>query len=219
MRNKEDIMKRRILSIITVLALCLGVLPGAAQAADEDAPIYGAASYTTRLDFTNVGNAEGQTPAEGPGYQWEGDAVSGYRLTLNGITIDVPYETPVPPPFVTQARRAGIYLPTDGYVTVELIGQNLITAGDGHAIYCDGGPGITVQGTGTLTSVTSGEVVANRTDGDVVIKDVTIQADARGNGFVTHRSGNIVFDNARIYIDSQGTNAPVIYAQTGNVTI
>ena len=212
-------MKRRILSIITALALCLGVLPGAAQAADEDASIYGAASYTTRLDFTNVGDAEGQTPAEGPGYQWEGDAVSGYRLTLNGITIDVPYETPVPPPFVTQARRAGIYLPTDGSVTVELIGQNSITAGDGNAIYCDGGPGITVQGTGSLTSVTSGEVITNRTDGDVVIKDVTIRADARGNGFVTRGSGNIVFDNARIYIDSQGTNAPVIYAQTGNVTI
>ncbi|MEY8389158.1 hypothetical protein AALC17_18110 [Oscillospiraceae bacterium 38-13] len=138
-------MIRRILSIITVLALCLGVLPGAAQAADDDASIYGAASYTTRLDFTNVGNEEGQTPAEGPGYRWEGDAGSGYRLTLDGITIDVPYETPVPPPFVTQARRAGIYLPADGYVTVELIGQNLITAGDGHAIYCDGGPGITVQ--------------------------------------------------------------------------
>lgn len=64
-----------------------------------------------------------------------------------------------------------------------------------------------------------GEIAANRTDGDVAIKDVTIRADARGNGFLTQGSGNIVFDNTRIYIDSQGTNAPVIFAQTGNVTI
>lgn len=203
-------MKRRIISIVMALALCLGLLPAPARAA---------ASYTTRLDFTNVGDGEGQTPASGDGYAWEGDAQNGYTLTLNGITINVPNEVPVPPPFATQARRGAIYLPTDGPVTIVLIGQNSLTVENGDGIYCDGGLGITVQGTGSLTTETSGEVVANRTKGDVVIKDVTIQANAPGCGFVTRGGGNIVFENANITINSQGTNCPVVFAQSGDISI
>lgn len=202
---------RKFISIILVLALCVGLFPTGAWAATVN--------YTIRLDFTNVGDAEGQTHAEGPGYKWEGDAASGYKLTLNEININVPNEAFVPPQFATQARRGGIYLPTDGPVTIELVGQNRITVENGNAIYCDGGLGITVQGTGSLISVTAGEVIANRTKGDVVIKDVTIQAEAPGDGFVTRGNGNIVFENAKVSINSQGTNCPVIYADTGNITI
>ena len=52
-------MKRKLFSIITALALCLGVLPGTVQAANK--------TLTKPLDFTNIGEGEGQTPAEGPG--------------------------------------------------------------------------------------------------------------------------------------------------------
>jgi len=93
-------MKQKILSIITALDLCLGLLPGTAWAAENGHTI------NKRLDFNNVGTGEGQTPASGEGYEWTGDSTNGYTLTLNDVNFDV-NGADVPDPFILQCAEIG----------------------------------------------------------------------------------------------------------------
>ena len=98
---------KKLLSILLALLLCLGMCPPAALGANE--------TLTTTLNFTNVGEGEGQTHAQGPGYTWE-EVDGGYKLTLNGIRMNVTA-------FAPSALTTAIFLPGDRPITIELIGK------------------------------------------------------------------------------------------------
>ena len=195
-------MKKRILSVVLALALCAGLLPAPARAAGT--------ALTAPLDFTNVGDADGQTPASGDGYTWEGDSTSGYKLTLNGISLNV-----TDPPEIDYSHFA-IRLPKDGSVTVEVNGQNTITINEGSAIGCRGDNTVTFQGSGALHASARSTLI--HTTGSMVIKDVTIEGTSPGGGLFSLQ-GNITIENATINIDSEASNAAPISAQAGDILI
>ena len=209
-------MKRKLFSIITALALCLGVLPGTVQAANK--------TLTKPLDFTNIGEGEGQTPAEGPGYQLEGDAQSGYTLTLDGLSLNVTEYTED----WKWRERTAILLPSDGPVTVVLKGKNTISASsawnDERAIYAKSAFDLTVEGTGELEANVANEPVflgmpsvSGSNSGNMTIRGVTIRGNTIGGGIFCNK-GNITIEDAAIMISTQGTNICAIHT-LGDIVI
>lgn len=194
---------KKILSIALALCLCLGALPMGAQAAE---------TITTPLDFTNVGDGEGETPAEGPGYKLEGNKDSGYTLTLDGISMNIAdYGED------WAGGKAAIRLPSDGNVTVVLNGENrIVSLEDGVAIGCYGNHTVTFQGSGTLSAESRSSIL--HTEGDMNIKDATIGNSSPGAGLFC-LSGNITIESATIQIESEGSNSCGIFTENGNVTI
>ncbi|MCI8477078.1 MAG: S-layer homology domain-containing protein [Oscillospiraceae bacterium] len=197
-------MKRRIRSIITALALCLSLLPAPARAVDE--------TLTRPLDFTNIGEGEGQTPAEGPGYKLEGNDQIGYTLTLDGLSLNATEYTDD----WEWRERTAILLPADGPVTVVLKGKNTISASsawnDERAIYAKSTFDLTVEGTGELETNVNNEPiylgmpsVSGSDSGNMTIRGVTIRGETRGGGVFCNK-GNITIENAAVMITTQGTN-------------
>lgn len=202
-------MKYRILSILMALALCLSLFPAPARAAGT--------TLTKPLDFTNVGDGDGQTPASGDGYTWKGDS-NGYTLMLDGISINITEFNP------DRSTNAAILLPKDGPTTIELKGNNTITSTftASHAIATmepgkDDTNTITVQGSGSLTANVPNAIVL--TGGGLTIKNVTITGTTFGDG-LTCVENDINIENANISIASGGNNAPAIYAGfAGDISI
>lgn len=85
---------------------------------------------TTELDFTNVGNGDGQTPAEGPGYRWSGDAENGYLLELENFKMELPENTNM-----VNGGPIAITVPNKGQTTVLVKGENNIKVPGWNAIY------------------------------------------------------------------------------------
>ena len=207
---------RKLFSILTALALCLSLCPVTALAANE--------TLTKPLDFTNVGDGEGQTPASGDGYELTGNSTDGYTLTLDGLSLNATeYDDTY---YWGQVQvRSAIVLPDDGPVTVVLRGTNTISASnqwdDEHAIAIRGPFPVTIEGNGTLVTNVHNAVVASTGDnaaGDITIKNVTIVENQKGSG-IHCRSGSISIENANLTINAKGTNAPAIYAEKNDITI
>ena len=74
-------MKKRVLSLVLAVMMCLALLPVTAFAAEEGESTY-AHSINGGLDLT-----AGDTPSSGDGYTWTGDETNGYTLTLSGVEI------------------------------------------------------------------------------------------------------------------------------------
>ena len=142
--------KRRLLSILTCLALCLTLLPTAALAADEGQTIYvgGVALTSTEATPTvyarTVGGAVTTGGASATSYniKWDGET-----LTLNGATI-------------TQGshENAAIYFCDNS--SLVLTGTNTVTGpavkdGNSYGIYAAGSEEditLTISGEGSLTA-------------------------------------------------------------------
>lgn len=170
-------------------------------------------TITAPLDFANVGNAQGQTPATGPGYRWSGDAQNGYRLELNGFQMDLTADS-------SGSKRA-ISLPLDGKIVIEVAGENEIIAPDKDVFWAGGedekaGESITVQGTGTLT--TDSSVGPFWLYNDLYIKDVTIRAKTEQSG-ICSRNGSITLDSVDFQMESAGISASCIWTSHGAMTI
>ncbi len=197
---------KKALSILLALLLCLGMCPPAALGANE--------TLAATLDFTNVGEGEGQTRAQGPGYTWEEEA-GGYKLTLNGLRMNVAA-------FAPGALTAAILLPGDKPITIELIGKNDISSA-GSAIdtpYIPEGtenhPPITVIGGGELSGDINNSLIMAY--GDLNIKGCTLKATSPGEGIYCPR-GNLSIENSTIEIASGGRNASAIHTNVGDITI
>ena len=149
--------KRRLLSILTCLALCLTLLPTAALAAAVGETIHvGGVKLTTTAETPTVyartvGGAVTTTGADEGNYNimWDGET-----LTLNGATI-------------TQGshENAAIYCGEDAGIHLVLVGESTVTGPSGvdasRGIYTRGE--LTISGSGSLT-VTGGDVTAAGTD-------------------------------------------------------
>ena len=197
---------KKLLSILLALLLCLGMCPPAALGANE--------TLTTTLNFTNVGEGEGQTHAQGPGYTWE-EVDGGYKLTLNGIRMNVTA-------FAPSALTTAIFLPGDRPITIELIGKNQISSA-GSAIdtpYVPVGtenhPPITVIGGGELSGDINNSLIMAY--GDLNIEGCTLKAASPGEGIFCPK-GNLSIKNSKVEIASGGNNASAIHASEGGITI
>ena len=89
-------MKRRILCVLAALALCLGLAPGTARAAEAEAEVSGP------LDFTSASSG-----TSGSGYSWNADTRT---LTLNNFTQTIPDSTD---------RGTAILLPENAALVLE----------------------------------------------------------------------------------------------------
>lgn len=205
-------MKKRSLSVLTALALCLSLLSGAALAAGPEAG-GGTVPITTPLNFTDVGSGDGQTPAQGAGYRWSGDAQNGYLLEINGLHMEL-----------TQADddTPAVTIPNDGKVVIQITGENSIAAsGASQSIFMpltaySGSSPVVVQGGGTLTTTSaSGPFMASN---DLVIRDVTIHAATTQSG-IRSDHGDITVESADITMTSNGYSGPCIWTSHGSMTI
>ena len=121
-------MKRRLFSILTALALCLGLLPPRAFAAD---------TYSGILNFAPEYDSMNISPASGSGYEWD---ETSKTLTLT----DFHQET---------SLAFGIVLPADS--TLVLNGENTITLGDNPQVGVACWGSLALAGGGALTVTSS----------------------------------------------------------------
>lgn len=201
-------MKKRILAILLSLCLFVGLLPTMALAAENR-------EITTPLDFSNVGDGDGQTPSSGSGYSWSGDAKNGYTLELNGLDLKTP---------TNEAVLYAITLPEgDSEINIIVKGMNQInapdcTSGSVSGIYRgDKGNGkVKITGEGTLTINATGCAFVTSTD--LEIKDVTLNATCTQGGIQVNK-GNLSISNSTIKLNSDGLSAVAVNAVEGAATI
>ena len=227
-------MKRRILSIVMALALCLVLLPGAVLAADTPEDKSGG---WVELSHKNLPTEETVYQAGSGTLKWtpvladDGYPESG-TVTLTNATIT--------------AETGGIVLPLS--FTLVLEGDNTITTteegqyDDPTGANCgvlsrinpDRTPSLTIKGPGSLTvnaarwgihtsqkgtltiqdgadvTVTSNSIQAGvRSDeGDIIVKDSKLSITEKGSGYGLHANeGDISIENSQVYVKSSGAQA------------
>ena len=139
-------MKKTILSLFCVLALCLGLLPTTALAAGEDAPdtLYVGNQQVisgTETTYWSTDPSTGNLTKSNASGNWNVKYESSSNtLTLNGATINGAHDATSPP------YGSGIYALCSSNqpvaLTIELIGTNTITGN--YGIYVDAQQGETV---------------------------------------------------------------------------
>ena len=149
-------MKRRFLPILLILALCLGLLPATALAADGvtlrigNTTITESGYWTTSnggKTFTYVNGA----PSSGGYIHYVPNAMGGPTLTLNNVTIAGTYDAS------NNIEGTGIYMSSSSgsaSLTIMLQGDNNQVSG-ASGIYVFSGYGdasLSISGTGSLTA-------------------------------------------------------------------
>ena len=162
-------MKKRFLSLLCVLALCLGLLPVTALAAAVDAPqtLYVAGQvitdegYYTQSGDSWTKSSDTSTPPSAPYFHYtKGGNNTPATLTLSGATIQGGTST------VSVPYGAGIYAQCKNgesvSLTIELIGNNTIT---GHyGIFMDIQQGDTLGANASLNITGDGSLTVTGTD-------------------------------------------------------
>ena len=199
-------MKKRMLSLLCVLALCLGLLPVTALAAGEDAPntLYvGNQNVKSGEDTTywSTNQDTGElTPCTGSGDDWnvKYEQISN-TLTLKDAKISGSYHE------FNNPFTAGIYAKGSSdqpvALTIELIGTNTITGN--YGIYLDGHQGNTICTNASVLikngndSGESGSLTVNGTSnhGIYIISGT-------GNASLTIKNASVVANATSSYSDS-----------------
>ena len=157
-------MKKRMLSLLCVLALCLGLLPTAALAAGEDAPdtLYVGNQQVIRYNDTTywTTDASGTLTQSSENADWTVRYnPNTATLTLRGATINGAYDATSLP------FGAGIYAQGRSNqavaLTIELIGTNTITGI--YGIYLHGHQGGTVSTNASLSITGDGSLTVTGT--------------------------------------------------------
>ena len=161
-------MKKRLLSLLFMLALCLGLLPVTALAAAVDAPqtLYVAGQvitdegYYTQSGDSWTKSSDTSTPPSEPYFHYtKGDNNTPATLILSGATIQGGTFT------VSAPYGAGIYaLCSNGQpvaLTIELIGTNTITGY--YGIYMDAQQGDTLGANASLNITGDGSLTVTGT--------------------------------------------------------
>lgn len=197
-------MKKRILSLLCVLALCLGLLPVTALAAGEDAPgkLWVGQTQITRSGYwktTTEGKLEPGSESDYNVY-YDGNGT----LTLNGATIQggtstgsVPYGTGI---YAQCSNGQSVTL------TIKLIGENTIT---GHyGIYVNAEISADSNGTDaslTITGENNGSLEVSGSNHGIFVKSGTGNASLNIEKATVTSSTNDGYA-AGVYVQS-GVNA------------
>lgn len=194
-------MKKRILSLLCVLALCLGLLPTAALAAGEDAPakLYvGNQNVKSGEDTTYwTTNSSGELTQSNENGTWNVKYAPGTStLTLNSATITGSSDSSV-------SKGAGIYALCSSEkpvsLTIELIGTNTITGY--YGIYVEAQQGETVGTNASLLIQTSGDDGSLAVSGSfygIYVKSGT------GDASLTIKDASVVASSSSSYYDNAG---------------
>ena len=193
-------MRKRILSIITVLALCLGLLPPAALAADGDKTVYvggvalAGSSGSIVYAITNESGEVITKDATADNYniKWDGSTLTLCRATIKKELED--YGNPLF--YITGAAIGVLNQYGDAELTITLEGTNTIEdVSLGILVYSpDGGnASLTITGDGIL-SASSGfnpgiRVQSNSGNAAVSIENAKVTATAQGASGVNVRCG------------------------------
>ena len=166
-------MKKRMLSLLCVLALCLGLLPVTALAAGEDAPeslFVGGQVFRDNTSYWTTNSETGKlTEYKDGGDAWnvQYDPETA-TLTLNGATIDGGE-------YSTTYYGAGIYARCKSgqpvSLTIKLIGENTITGS--YGIYVDAQQGERVGANASLKITGDGSLKVSSSAYGIVVKSGT----------------------------------------------
>lgn len=190
----------------------------------DNAAAFAQSPITVPLDFTNVGTGNGQTPAQGAGYQWSGDAASGYFLELDNFQMELAENTDM-----TNSGPTAICFPNKGKTTISVKGQNTINA-----------PGWNVF-RAKLTNHSSGDKVdedsilmkgmddsaaliiekaatAVRATYALEIQNLKIQATTTKSGISSYNEG-VILEKVDYQNENNGKSAACIYSPNGSVNI
>ena len=194
-------MKKRMLSLICVLALCLGLLPVTALAAAENAPT---TLYVGNYQITNnnattyfkAGSTQGSlVESSENGWTVKYDP-STATLTLNGATITGNDNIPSVP------YGAGIYAQCNSgqpvTLTIELIGENIITGN--YGIYVNAEMSANSYGTDASLNITgNGSLIVTGTNSHgLFVKSGT------GNASLTINDASVVANTTHTYSGPAG---------------
>lgn len=194
-------MKKRMLSLICVLALCLGLLPVTALAAAENAPT---TLYVGNYQITNnnattyfkAGSTQGSL-VESSENDWTVKYdPSTATLTLNGATITGNDNIPSVP------YGAGIYAQCNSgqpvTLTIELIGENIITGN--YGIYVNAEMSANSYGTDASLNITgNGSLIVTGTNSHgLFVKSGT------GNASLTINDASVVANTTHTYSGPAG---------------
>ena len=194
-------MRKRFLSLLCVLALCLGLLPVTALAAGEDAPgtLWVGRTQITARDYwktTTEGNLETGSENDYNVY-YDGNGT----LTLNGATIQGGTSTGSVP------YGAGIYAQCSNgqsvTLTIKLIGENTITGYYGIYVNAE----ISADSNGTDASLT----ITGENNG-------SLEVSGSNHGiFVKSGTGNasLNIEKATVTSSTNGGYAAGVYVQSG----
>lgn len=209
-------MKKQILTLLAVVALCLGLLPIAASAAN---------AQLTNLVVGGVTVVEdGQTTQTTSGDGWSYD-VDSNTLTLNGAHLDQAYTLPS-----LQSGPTGVIYAqgSSGTLTVNVIGDSQITASEENVngIYLgtvstpeNPNPSFSLVLTGSakldIDANGAGNAISATTD--ITVEKLTLEAnimDENNGGNVFFAGGKtIIQENANL--DLYAANNSAIYGETG----
>ena len=185
-------MKKRIVSLLCVLALCLGLLPVTALAAGEDAPgtlWVGRTQITARGYWKTTTEGNFETGSENDyNVYYDGNGT----LTLNGATIQGGTSTGSVP------YGAGIYAQCSNgqsvTLTIKLIGENTITGY--YGIYVNAEISADSNGTDaslTITSENNGSLEVSGSNHGIFVKSGT------GNASVTIENASVNAKTTQTY--------------------
>ena len=221
-------MKRRILSIFCVLALCLGLLPGTALAADSvfyveyswDEDTSTLASETKSVtEYTTVTNSDTAWGAAGETtwYVADGDVSISNRVAVNGsVNLLLKDDCELSPDFIiiSAGSTLTIYAQTEGETAGKLVCSNGIGT-VGSTLIIHGG---TVNATGTIGAGIGGRSSGEQ-GGTVTIYGGTVTATGYQGAGIGGGSSSRVVSNVNVIDSSCGNGGTVtIYGGTVNAS-
>lgn len=165
-------MKKRILSVLMALALCLSLLPATALAAENDTIWVGGVELNATDCY--LASGENATPTD---QEPVSDGYAHWDATNNTLTLDnYQYEG-------AGYNGAAIYYDGTAALTIDLIGESSVThaesnAGLSYGLYGDG-IDITIKGNGKLTAKGT---AANRTSCGVYASSINLTEGATLEG-------------------------------------
>ena len=191
-------MRRRILSIITAVALCLGLCLTGAWAADDSGNQETRTTRTEQLKLTNQ-DAENETE----GWSWtKTDENGNYTLTLDNVNFEVSNDSAI-----TFSMDKNTWLDT---ITIVLIGENRVistnqseNAYNSSGIYLDTSSyrsprKIEVSGSGSLTVEGYRCGISLGTD-NLHFNGVTVNTRANyPDGLLVTNSGTLLIENSKV---------------------
>ena len=220
-------MRKKIVSLCMALALCLGLLPATALAADGDTVYVGGVALTSTDSKTVYATTDKDTGVVTPITSTEGETGDwnimwdGSTLTLKGAYITGQVNEATNP-----IAGAAIGVPNqngDAELTIQLEGSNTVGASTGIHVYSSNGTAsLTITGNGSLNASSNSNgggiwVQSNSGKATLAIEnaDVTADGGTYGNGVTvqagSNSSASLSVDRGNLTATGSGSSCLGIY--------